>query len=485
MQHLRPERSGNPQRHRYDAIVIGSGPNGLSAAVTLAKEGKSVLVVEAGATLGGGARSAELTLPGFVHDICSAIHPMGAASPFFRALPLAEHGLEWIEPPAPLAHPFDDGTAAILERSFEDTGKTLGGDATAWSRLMKPLADHAATLFEEALAPLGLPRHPLLMARLGMRAVWPATWLARYCFRERNARALFSGIAAHSILPLERPLTSAIGVMLGVAGHAVGWPFARSGSQRITDALASYLHSLGGETITGWRVGSTEELPVARVLLFDTVPREMLKICGHKLPSRYRRSLERFRHGPASFKVDWALDGPIPWKAAACSRAATVHLGATMEEIADAERVIWQGICPEKPFVLIAQHTLFDPTRAPAGKHTGWGYCHVPAGSTVDMTERIEEQVERFAPGFRQRILARHVITPADFERYNPSYLGGDITGGVVDLWQTFTRPAVRVVPYSTPVQGIYICSSSTPPGPGVHGMCGYFGARAALRELR
>ena len=477
-------RSADPQRYHYDAIVIGSGPNGLAAAITLAREHKSVLVIEAGRTLGGGARSAELTLPGFVHDICSAIHPMAVASPFFRTLPLDKHGLEWVHPSAPLAHPFDDGTAALLEMSLDDTGKTLGRDAQAWFRLMDPLVDAADTLFHEALGPLRLSRHPLLLAQLGWRAVWPALWLARTRFRERNARALFCGIAAHGILPLSRFMTAAIGVMLGMAGHAVGWPMPRGGTRRITDALASYFQSLGGEVITGWRVQSLDELPRASALLFDVVPRELVKICGPRLPATYRRRLQRFRHGPGSFKVDWALDGPIPWKAPACARAGTVHLGGTMEEMARSEREIWQGICPDPPFVLIAQHSLFDNTRAPAGKHTAWGYCHVPHASTEDMTDRIEAQVERFAPGFRKLILARHVMTPADLERYNPSYIGGDITGGVMDWTQTFTRPVAHPTPYATPVTGIYLCSSSTPPGPGVHGMCGYFAARAALRSV-
>jgi phytoene dehydrogenase-like protein len=464
---------------------VGSGPNGLAAAIALGREGKSVLVIEAGSTLGGGARSAELTLPGFTHDICSAIHPMAVASPFFRTLPLAEHGLEWIQPPAPLAHPFDDGTAAVLERSFEDTGKTLGRDAAAWTRLMKPLADKSETLFAEALAPPRLSRHPILLAQLGIRAGWPATWLARMRFRDRNARALFAGIAAHSIVPLGWLMTSAVGVMLGVAGHAVGWPMPRGGTQRITDALASYLCSLGGETITEWRVQSLEELPEAQVVVFDVVPRNLVKICGDRLPVGYRKSVARFRHGPGVFKLDWALDGPIPWKAQDCARAGTLHLGGTLEEIVLAERQAWDGACPDKPFVLVAQPSLFDPTRAPVGRHTAWGYCHVPNGSPIDMTGRIEEQIERFAPGFRRRILARHAMKPADFEHYNPNYIGGDIAGGAMNLSQVFTRPVLRLVPYSTGAKGIYLCSSSTPPGPGVHGMCGYFAAKAALRQFQ
>jgi phytoene dehydrogenase-like protein len=472
-------------RSSYDAVVVGSGPNGLAAAVTLARAGRSVVVLEAEPTLGGGARSAELTLPGYVHDVCSAIHPLGVSSPFFRSVPLAEHGLEWVHPTAPLAHPLDDGSAAVLERSLEETGKTLDlKDAEPYRRLMGPLVRHADQLFDETLGPLRLPRHPLLLARFGLRAIRSASGLINAWFKGKHARALFAGLAAHSILPLEKILTSAIGIMLGVSGHAVGWPLPRGGTQKITDALVSYLRSLGGETVTGWRVQALEELPPARALLFDVAPRHLARICGQRLPGRYRRRLEKFRHGPAVFKLDWALDGPIPWKAAACGRAATVHLGGTFEEIAFGEREVWKGRHPVRPYVLIAQQSLFDPTRAPAGRHTGWAYCHVPSGSTVDMTEAIEGQVERFAPGFRDRILARSVWRPADFERHNANYIGGDITGGVMDIWQVFTRPAPRLVPYSTPVANIFLCSSSTPPGAGVHGMCGVFAARAALRTV-
>jgi phytoene dehydrogenase-like protein len=441
-----------------------------------------VLVLEAEPTIGGGARSAALTLPGFVHDICSAIHPLGIASPFFRSLVLAPHGLEWIHPPAALAHPLDDGSAGVLERSLEDTGRTLGLDAEAYRRLMAPLVAHAEALFDETLAPLRPPRHPLLMARFGLRAVRSARALAHAWFRGPHARALLAGMAAHSILPLDHPLTAAVGLMLGVAGHAVGWPVPRGGSQRIADALAAELRSLGGEVVTDWRVQSLIELPPARAYLFDTAPRHLARICGPRLPGRFRRQLERFRHGPGAFKLDWALDGPIPWRAEGCRRAATVHLGGTLEEIAAAERAVWRGQHPERPYVLVAQQSLFDSTRAPTGKHTGWAYCHVPVGSTADRTEAIERQVERFAPGFRERILARSVLRPADFERHNANYVGGDISGGVMDVWQLFTRPTLRIVPYSTPVPAIFLCSSSTPPGGGVHGMCGYFAARAALR---
>ena len=468
----------------YDAVVIGSGPNGLAAAITIARAQRSVLVIEAEPTLGGGARSAELTLPGFVHDLCSAIHPLGVASAFFRSIPQAESGLEWIHPPAPLAHPLDDGTCAILERSVEATAQALGTDGNAYQRLMGPLARRAEGLFSDALGPLRLPRHPLAMMSFGWRGIRSARGLAESWFQAAPARALFAGLAGHAILPLERPLSAAVGLMLGIAGHAFGWPLPHGGAQRITDALATALRSLGGELVTGWRVESLAELPPARAYLFDTAPRHLARICGDRLPARYRKKLDQFRHGPAAFKLDWALDGPIPWRAAECSRAATVHLGGTLEEIAAGESAIWRGEHPERPYVLLAQQSLFDPTRAPAGKHTGWAYCHVPSGSTVDMTEAIERQVERFAPGFRERILARSVLTPADFERRNANYIGGDISGGVMDWRQLFTRPTARLVPYSTPARDIFLCSSSTPPGSGVHGMCGYFAAKAALRAV-
>ncbi len=468
----------------YDAIIIGGGPNGLAAAITLARAKRSVLLLEAEPTIGGGARSAELTLPGFVHDICSAIHPLGIVSPFFRTVPLEQHGVEWIHPPAALAHPLDDGTAAVLERSLEDTGRTLGPDAEAYRRLMAPLVKHSEDLFFETLGPLRPPRHPLVMARFGWHAVRPATSLAKSWFQGPHARALFAGMAAHSILPLENLFTSAVGLMLGIAGHAIGWPLPRGGSQSISNALLSYLKSLGGEVVTGWRVASLAELPPARAYLFDTAPRHMARICGDRLPSSFRSKLDRFRYGPAAFKLDWALDGPIPWRAAGCQRAATVHLGGTMEEIAAAESAVWRGDHPTRPYVLVAQQSLFDSTRAPAGKHTGWAYCHIPNGSPVNMTENIEAQVERFAPGFRSRILARSVMSPARFERHNANYIGGDMSGGVMDVWQLFTRPTARIVPYSTPAKDIFLCSSSTPPGGGVHGMCGDFAARAALKSV-
>ncbi len=467
-----------------DAIVVGSGPNGLAAAIALAQAGVSVLVLEAAATIGGGTRSAELTLPGFTHDVCSAIHPLGVASPFLRTLPLEEHGVEWIYPPAALAHPFDDGTAALLERSVEATGATLGEDGDRYRRLMAPLVRNADALLEDLLAPLQRPRHPLTLAHFGPRAALSANALAHLAFRGERARGFFGGLAAHSMLPLTRPPSAAFGLMLGLLGHAVGWPLARGGSQQIANALASYLRSLGGEIETGREVTSLAELGKPRAVLFDVTPRQFVAIAGEGLPGRYRRRLEGFRYGPGVFKLDWALDGPIPWQATECARAATVHLGCTLAEIVASERAPWQRETSGRPYVLLAQQSLFDPTRAPEGKHTAWAYCHVPNGSTVDMTERIEQQVERFAPGFRDLILARSVMGPAEMEHHNPNYVGGDINGGVADLRQLFTRPVARVSPYTTPLAGVFLCSSSTPPGGGVHGMCGYHAARAALRRL-
>jgi phytoene dehydrogenase-like protein len=465
-----------------DAFVVGAGPNGLAAAIVLAQAGVSVEVLEAAETVGGGARSGELTLPGFVHDVCSAIHPLGMASPLFRTLPLAEHGLEWVEPPAALAHPFDDGTAVVLERSPDAAVTGLGEDDSRWRRLFAPLARDAEPLLEDVLAPLHVPAHPLVLARFGARAALPATALARLSFRGAKARGVFAGLAAHSMLPLERPPSAAFGLMLGLLAHSVGWPFPQGGSQRLSDALASHLRSLGGEIETGRRVESLGELAEAPLVLLDVTPRGLLALAGNRLPARYRRRLERYRFGPGVFKLDWALDGPIPWRAEECTRAGTVHLGATLEEIAASEAAPWRGEVAGRPYVLLAQQSLFDPTRAPTGRHTAWAYCHVPNGSPVDMTERIENQVERFAPGFRELILARSALGPADLERHNENYVGGDINGGAATLSQLFTRPVARVSPYTTPLPGVFLCSASTPPGGGVHGMCGYHAARAALR---
>jgi phytoene dehydrogenase-like protein len=473
-------------RSRHDAIVVGSGPNGLAAALTLAREGRSVLVLEGHPTVGGGCRTAELTLPGFTHDVCSAVHPLVAGSPFLRALPLAAHGVELLHPDAPFAHPLDDGTAAVAERSVAATADGLGPDGAAWRRLMEPLVRDADALLGGVLGPpLRVPAHPVALARFGRLALGSATGLGRRFDGER-ARALVAGCAAHAMRPLEAPITAGLGLVLALLAHAVGWPVVRGGSQRIVEAMVAQLEELGGEVRTGRWVASLAELPPARAVLLDVTPRQLLAMAGPRLPGRYRRRLARWRYGPGTFKVDWALSEPIPWSAREVRRAGTVHLGGTMAEIAAAERATLAGRHPARPYVLLAQQSLADPSRAPDGRHTAWAYCHVPSGSPVDMTARIEAQVERFAPGFGDVVLARATRGPARLEEENPNMVGGDITGGVQDLRQTLARPAAGRVPYATPLPGVYLCSSSTPPGSGVHGMCGHWAARTALRrELR
>jgi phytoene dehydrogenase-like protein len=446
-----------------------------------------VVVFEAKDTIGGGTRSMELTLPGFLHDVCSAIHPLGLGSPFFRTLPLEQYGLEWIHPPALLAHPLADRTAMVLERSIEATGATLGGDAKAYEKLMEPLVANWEKIVDVFVGPLRLNVlwHPFAVVPFGLLAVRSAHSLAEQRFMGVRARAIFAGLCAHSMLQLEKSPSASFGLILAAAGHVVGWPFPRGGSRRITEALAAHLRSLGGEIVTGVEVTSIDALPSSRAVLCDLTPRQLLRIAGHHLPNGYKRRLERFRYGPGAFKIDYALDGLIPWKAEACQRAGVVHLGGTLLEIVASERQIWQGQPPDRPYVLVAQQSLFDTTRAPQGKQTAWVYCHVPHGSTFDMTTRIEAQLERFAPGFRDRVLARHVMNPVALEQYNANLIGGDINGGVQDLWQLFTRPTFRLKPYTTPAKNIYICSSSTPPGGGVHGMCGYFAAQAVLHADR
>ncbi|MFN2625883.1 MAG: phytoene desaturase family protein [Mycobacteriales bacterium] len=469
-------------RDDYDAVVVGAGPNGLAAAITLAQSGHSVLVVEAAASPGGGTRSAELTLPGFVHDVCSAIHPLAVASPFFDALPLAQHGLSLAHPEHPFAQPLDGGRAALVHRSVDDTAAGLGRDGPRYRRLMAPLVRHADAVLGDVLAPARPPRHPVLMARFGWRGLRSAARLAAR-FDGDAAPAILAGVSAHSMLSLRDVPTAAYGLVLAMTAHAVGWPTVVGGSQHIADAMTSYLQSLGGEVRCNGRVDSLDQLPHSRAVLLDVTPRQLVQIAGDRLPRRYRRRLERYRYGVGTFKVDWALDGPIPWAADECRGAGTLHIGGTFDELAAAEDEVVAGGHPERPFVLLAQQSVFDPSRAPTGRHTAWGYCHVPNGSTVDMTERIERQIERFAPGFRDRVLARSIRTPAQLESYNANYVGGDINGGVQDLRQLFTRPVARLDPYSTPAPGIYLCSSSTPPGGGVHGMCGFWAARSALRR--
>ena len=470
--------------NQYDAVVVGSGPNGLAAAIVLARAGLSVLVREANATIGGGARTLELTLPGFLHDVGSAVHPMAVASPFFQSLPLAEHGLEWIHPPLPLVHPFDDAPPAVLDRSVEETAVNLGPDRAAYLRLFKSLVDNWDRLAPEVLAPIvHLPAHPFLLANFGMRALCPATVLSKIAFRGQRARGLFGGLAAHSVIALEKPAASAIGLVMAITGHAVGWPFPRGGSQHISAALASYLRSLGGTIETNAPVTNLDGLPASRATLLDLTPGQIVRIAAKQLPERYKRALRRFSYGPAIFKIDWALSGPIPWTHPDCRRTATLHLGSTIEEISKSERDAWEGRHTEKPFVLLAQQSLFDSSRAPAGRHTGWAYCHVPHGSTRDMTAAIEAQVERYAPGFRDLILARHTSNAAQLEASNANLVGGDIAGGANNFWQLLARPILAIDPYRSPLKGLYLCSSSTPPGGGVHGMCGYHAAMSALKH--
>ncbi len=469
----------------YDAVVVGSGPNGLAAAITLARAGCSVLVCEANSAVGGGARSVELTLPGFLHDVCSAVHPLAAASPFFKTLSLEKHGLAWIQPEIPLAHPLNDGSAACLHRDIDRTAQQFRDDARAYRRLMRPLARNWNNLANEFLQPmLHLPRHPITLARFGIPAICPATVLARLLFKHEPAHALFGGIAAHSFLPLEAPVSSAFALVLGLAGHAVGWPIPRGGSQRIANALAGCLREFGGRIEINRRVENLNDLPKSRAVLLDVSVWEFLRLAGEQLSPAYRQRLERFRHAPGVFKIDYALSEPIPWKAEPCRRAGTIHLGGTMNEIAAAERDVSRGKIPERPFVLVAQQSLFDETRAPGGQHTLWAYCHVPFDCKLDASDRIESQIERFAPGFRDCILACHKMGPADLERSNPNLIGGDINGGAANLMQLIARPILSPTPYRTSLYGVYLCSASTPPGGGVHGMCGYHAARTALREV-
>ena len=466
--------------------MVGSGPNGLAAGITLAAAGWKVLIREAAATPGGGARSAELTLPGYVHDVCSAVHPMAVASPFFRTIPLERLGVEWLRSPYAVAHPFDDGSAAALAQDFDTTAATLGTDGEAWRDLMEPLANDGEIILNELLGPFPLPpRHPIAITRFGLPALLPSTWLARRRFQGEHARALFGGLAAHSMLGLEQPTTSSIALMLGVIGHMVGWPLPKGGTQQLTDALVTHFKSLGGEIAVDSPVRSLRDLPRARVALFDVTPRQLIAIAGDNgLPGWYERQLRRFRYGPGVIKVDYALAGPVPWTARECRAAATVHVCGTLDELAHSEIALEHGHFRERPFVLAVQPTPFDPTRAPAGKHTLWAYCHVPNGYGLDASDRIDAQIERFAPGFRDLILARHVMLPADFQSYNSNYIGGDINGGIQDMRQIFTRPVPRLNPYRTPNPRLYLCSSSTPPGGGVHGMCGYHSARTVLRRF-
>jgi phytoene dehydrogenase-like protein len=457
----------------------------LAAAIRLAQGRLRVILLEANATIGGGVRSAELTLPGLVHDLCSAIHPLAIGSPFFRTLPLDQYGLEWIQPEFPLAHPLDDGTAVVLRRSVEETSKGLGADAAAYRKLMGPLTAHWRSLADEFLRPmLHFPRHPLQLARFARRAVRSATGIAQSWFRDDRTKALFAGLAAHSFLPLDQIPSSAFAIVLGIFGHTVGWPMPRGGAQRLSQALASYFQALGGEIRTNTVINDLAQVPKTRLTLLDVPPRQLLHIAGNRIPKSYRRKLERYRCGPGVFKIDYALDAPIPWLAQECRSAGTIHLGGTLREIAEAESTVSKGLHSESPFVLLAQPTLFDSSRAAQDKHIVWAYTHVPNGSSFDMTEPIERQIERFAPGFEQHILARHVMKCSDLESRNANLIGGDINGGAADLFQLLARPVLSFTPYRTAIPGVYLCSASTPPGGGVHGMCGFNAATAALKSI-
>jgi phytoene dehydrogenase-like protein len=467
----------------YDAVIVGSGPNGLAAGIVLSQKGLSVLLLEGRSSVGGGLRSAELTLPGYVHDICSAVHPLAVGSPFFPTLPLAAHGLDFIYPPVAAAHPLDGGVAALLAGTVDEGAERLGEDGNAYLELVKPIVRDWPALAPELLGPLHFPHDPMMLARFGRVGLPSVRWLARR-FHTREARALLAGMAAHGMQPLENWATAAITLVFLATGHTRGWPIPRGGSGSIADALARYFIQLGGRIETGVQVKSLAQLPSSRCVLLDMTPRQLLQLGGHRWSSLYRWQLQRYRYGMGVFKIDWALAEPIPFSAVGCRSAGTVHIGGSFEEIAAAEALTARGKIPDRPFVLLAQPSVFDPSRAPAGRHTAWAYCHVPNGSPADMTDRIEQQVERMAPGFRERVLARHVFDTRQMEQYNPNYVGGDINGGEMDIRQLFTRPALRWSPYRTSSRGIYICSSATPPGGGVHGMCGYHAARRALRDV-
>lgn len=469
--------------YEYDAVVIGSGPNGLAAAITLQQQNLSVLLLEAKETIGGGMRTAELTIPGYQHDICSAVHPLGASSPIFTTFPLADFGLEWLYPEAALAHPFDDGTAGILYPSIEATANTLGIDAEAYISLMAPLVDIWDNISKDLLGPFCVPSEIGKAMRFGFQAVKSAENLAFKSFKGEKARGFFGGLAAHSMLPLNKLLSASFGLVLGILGHKVNWPCPKGGSQSLANALANYFKSIGGTIQTETHIHGLKNIPPSKIKLFDVTPKQLLEIVGDHFPPSYRKRMEKYRYGHGVFKVDWAISEPIPFKAKNCRKAGTVHLGGSFNEIAAAEKSVWQNKNHSKPYVLLAQPSLIDETRTNNNKHTAWAYCHVPRNSTENMTTIIENQVERFAPGFKDIIVAKHIMNTQDMQYYNPNYIGGDINGGVQDLWQHFTRPVMRWSPYTTPLFDVYICSSSTPPGGGVHGMCGFHAAKRALAD--
>jgi phytoene dehydrogenase-like protein len=468
----------------FDVVVVGSGPNGLSAAITLQKAGLSILLIEGASTIGGNMRSEELTLPGFIHDIGSAVHPMAAGSPFFASLPLTEFGLEYIFPEYAAAHPFDDATATVFESSLHNTAFGLGIDSDAYTKLFSRLVNDWPMIDTDVLGPFRIPHHPLAVANFGMKALLPADTLTRNFFKGEKASGLFAGMAAHGLLPFSKMASSAAALVLMIQGHRRGWPVVRGGSQQLAQALATYFVSIGGRIQTGFPIGKLTDLPGARAVVLDMSPKQALQIAGYSFSSYYRNQLMKYQYGMGVYKIDWALDAPIPFTAASCTRAGTIHLGNSYAEIAWNEQLTADGKHPEKPFVILAQQSLFDPTRAPVGKHTAWAYCHVPNGSLYDMRTAIEKQVERFAPGFRERILATHTMDTKEMEAYNPNNVGGTINGGVQDIRQLFTRPALKLSPYRTSAKGIYLCSASTPPGGGVHGMCGFQAAKRVLRDI-
>ncbi len=468
---------------KYDAAIIGSGPNGLSAGVILAKAGLSVVIIEAKEQIGGGTRTSELTLPGFRHDVCSAIHPLGAASPLFQTLPLDRFGLKWIYPPRALVHPFDDGSAVFITNSIEETASNLNSDAEAYKNLMMPLVENTSLLLRDILSPLSFPSHPFRLIDFGLDAIQPSAVFAKRKFSGMKARSLFAGLSAHSILPLNKLFTTAFGLILAMTAHKPGWPLPEGGSQNISGSLADYFISLGGEIITSQPVNSLKDIPECRIKVFDLTPKQILDIMGDDLPSGYKKKLGRYRYGPGVFKIDYALSEPVPFTAEESKTTAAIHLGGSIDEITRAEEMVWNGTIPDKSFVIFVQPSIFDKSRVPEGKHTAWAYCHVPNGSDTDMTKAIENQIERFAPGFRDVILAKNTMNTADLENYNSNYIGGDINGGMQDWKQLFTRPVLSLSPYSMPLKGFYICSSSTPPGGGVHGMCGYNAAKKILED--
>ncbi|WP_179346596.1 phytoene desaturase family protein [Winogradskyella ursingii] len=468
----------------YDAVVIGSGPNGLAAAIALAQNQLNVKILEASSQIGGGTQTHELTLPGFKHDFCSGVHPLGKLSPYLKTLPLENYGLEWLYPSVSVAHPLDDGPAVLLSRSLQETSESIGVDGKAWEQMFRPFVEQGEQLLDDVLKPLSFPKHPFLFAKFGLKAMHSAKYLMEKHFKEDRAKALFAGCAAHSIVPLDFKFTSSFGILLALSGHLTDWPVAKGGSTAITQSMAAYFKTLGGEIQTNTLVKSLSQLPEAKAYIFDTDPKQFIQIADDALPSSYKARLSRFKYGPGLFKIDWALDGAIPWKDQRCNNAATVHLGGTHKEIALSEYQAWNNIHSEKPYVLVNQQSEIDPTRAPMGKHTGYAYCHVPHGSTKDLTAVIENQMERFAPGFKDLILKRYITNSKGFEQYNPNNVGGSISGGANTMGQLFARPALRWDPYTTPNKKLFICSASTPPGGGVHGMCGYWAAQSVLKKI-